>query len=132
MKEAWETRYAEENMVPRVKKLEEIDEILNDTKKPVFIYTYNKQQTNKYKRPAQKHFRDLSTQYEGQITFLQVDTQDRIMPEVFRKGAQNFAGFYNKQIYGPIQIDENAIEKMDELLVDLASNFFILIKFNKN
>lgn len=105
--------------VRRIKKLQEIDEILEQTKKPVFIYTYNKQLSHPNKRPAQKHFKDLSLTYKDQITFLQIDESDNIMPEVFKKGAQNFAGFYNKQIFGPIQLDENTIEKMDTLISDL-------------
>ena len=112
--------------VKKIKKLEEINYILEDTKKPVFIYTYNKANTNQYKRSAQKHFKNLSTEYEDKITFLQVDESDNIMPDVFRKGAQNFSGFFNKQIYGPIQIDENAIDKMDLLLVELSSKILFI------
>jgi hypothetical protein len=130
MKEAMD--HNEEIQIKKIKKVQEIDIILNDTKRPVFIYTYNKLNSNQYKREVQKHFKDLSTEYEGRITFLQIDESDQVMPEVFRKGAQNFAGFYNKQIFGPIPIDENSIEKMDALLVDLASKKlknFLFIKF---
>lgn len=90
-------------------------------KLPVFIYTYNNNSSNEFKRAAQMHFKKLSKQYEGKINFLQVNTDDKVMPEVFRKGAQNFSGFFNKQIYGPIKIDENCIEEMNRIAEELSN-----------
>ncbi len=123
----------------------QIEMILIETKKPIYIYLYNSEEDDFEKENiahALKTFRKLQIQYRNKITFAQIDS--KIAKHLYQplgvKASDTFMGIFNDCLYGPVYCyDEwtykqktNKIEEIVGELENLAKTMsgIFLLKFH--